>query len=165
MPKKIDLLIRIFLLVLLPAFIMRPVVVSVHNADNHSNNQQGSSSCSSHSTELSTHPLTLRSIEREAPDVISFIPCISKECGNFLPDSSFKPVSSTCISFQKSPLVLRIWNFLSCSSCPGLIAPRQNFPRDDSRPKNPTKGIPWKSTQSSKKPPIEEERLKRDHSD
>jgi hypothetical protein len=108
MPKKIDVLIRFFLLILLPAFVMRPVVVCVHNAANHPNCQQETTSYSSRSTELSTPQTTLRSIEREAPDVISLVPGVSKEWENSAPVSRFKLVSSAFISFQKSPFVLRI---------------------------------------------------------
>lgn len=108
MVKKIKCFLLLFLVFFLPAFIMRPVVVCLHNTSNlHSTPQKAE--LATHSGQEMASPLsTLHHIDREAPDVAFLVPCYSREKVPSLADNRLSFVVPSSITFQKSSLILRI---------------------------------------------------------
>jgi hypothetical protein len=108
MRKKIKIYSQILALALLPAFVMRPVVVAVHNGSFHSTNEQEAKAFSTNSQELSLPYTALRNVERENPDVTALIPRISKVKIPSLLENQLNVVFVPVVSSPKSSLVLRI---------------------------------------------------------
>lgn len=108
MRKKFKIYSQILALALLPAFVMRPVVVAVHNGSLHSTDQQEAKAFSTNSQELSVPHTALRNVERENPDVTALIPRISKVKATSLLETPFNVVFAPVVSSPKSSLVLRI---------------------------------------------------------
>ena len=108
MRKKLKIYFQILALTLLPAFVLRPVVVAVHNGSLHSTNQQETKAFSTHSQELSTFHSAFRNVEREAPDVTVLIPRISKVKAPSLLENQVSFAFVSVVSSPKSFLVLRI---------------------------------------------------------
>ncbi len=108
MRKKLKIYFKILALALLPAFVMRPVVVAVHNGSLHSAHQQETQTVSTHSQELSAPHSALRNVEREAPDVTTLIARISKVKTPSLLENHLRVAFASVVSSPKSFLVLRI---------------------------------------------------------
>jgi hypothetical protein len=106
--KKIKIHFQVLALALLPAFIMRPVVVAVHNGSTLSVSQQEARFSASVSQQLSAPHSALRNVEREAPDVTALVPRISKAKAPLLLETPLNVVFTSAVSSPKSFLVLRI---------------------------------------------------------
>ncbi len=108
MVNKMNILIRLFIMVLLPAFILRPVVVCVHNSSSYQNLQDEIGSFSHQNEEISVPHTTLRHIAREAPDSVVLVPCITKAKAPSFSDSRISLVFAPGNSSPQSFLILRI---------------------------------------------------------
>ncbi len=107
MGKKFKKLFRISLLALLPALILRPVVVCVHNGATQPINHE-ISTFTLHSLELSTPHTALRHIAREAPDSMVLVHCITKAKAPSLSESRLSLEAVSCNTSPRNFLVLRI---------------------------------------------------------
>lgn len=105
MKKKLKILTQILLLVLVPAFVFRPVVVYVHTGVVSAKTQQNNKSISSGHSTSST---AFRSIDRESPDVTVLNPQMAKTKAPSLLGSQFVSLSASGNSSPKSFFVLRI---------------------------------------------------------
>ncbi len=108
MRKKIKIYSQILAIALLPAFVMRPVVVAVHNGSIHAADQQETKVFPTIPQVLSAPHLALRNIEREAPDVTVLVPRISKVKATLLLENQLSFTSVSVVTSPKSFLVLRI---------------------------------------------------------
>ncbi len=107
MRKKIDLLIRFFVLALLPAFILRPVVVSLHNGS-YSGSLHESKFFPTNNQDLTTPQTALRSIDREAPEIVALVPAVSREKAPSIPKGIFCLAPAEELSSHKISPILRI---------------------------------------------------------
>lgn len=105
MLKKPNFLINSLLLVLVMAFVMRPVAVYLQNGTPHSLPSQDAKAFAQ---QASSPHSTFRNIEREAPDVTVYVPGISKVKvpSPLVSRSNFVFAASS--PFLKSSAVLRI---------------------------------------------------------
>ncbi len=105
MAKNIKIFFRILVLVLIPAFVVRPLVAYTQYGTLHSSAQQEYKTLSDgHSTNY----IAFRIIERESPDVIVSNPQIVKlRISSHLKDF-FNPIFAFAGSSLKSSRVLRI---------------------------------------------------------
>lgn len=93
------------MLVLVTAFIMRPVAVYLQNGAPLSNTQQAGKFFTHQASSPHTN---FRNIEREAPDVTVFVPGISKVKVSSPLVGFLNPVFASSSTSLKKPLVLRI---------------------------------------------------------
>ncbi len=108
MRKKLKTCFQIFALALLPAFVMRPVIVTVNYGSFHSANSQETKAFSTNCQAFSASHLAFRSVDREAPDVTILVPRISKVKAPSLLENPINVVFASAVSSPKSFLVLRI---------------------------------------------------------
>lgn len=105
--KRMKILLRLLVMALVSAFVLRPVVVSIHNGALSGNDRQASAS--SHvSHQLSVPFSVLRGVEREAPDVVVLVPPAFNAKALPLVDGRSNVVSASGFTPPKSFLVLRI---------------------------------------------------------
>lgn len=108
MIKKIKILIGSFMLVLLPAFVLRPVVVCVHNRSFHAVSPQAARFFSPAFLGLSPRPMALRPIAREAPDTAALAPRMARAKAPAVPEGRLKPFFNSRLTPPRNFLVLRI---------------------------------------------------------
>ena len=108
--KRIDLLVRGLMVVLVAAFVMRPVVVSVHNGTILSGTPFSSQHLSDASpvSQLASAKTAFHSIAKEYKDFATRTPCFTR---GMVPAEGGRPLSPTTASgrtFPQSFLILRI---------------------------------------------------------
>jgi hypothetical protein len=107
MSQKLQLIARVMLLLFLPAFVLRPVVVTVENSLQNSASIPAQKACGSYQTLTADH-VNLRFVSRETSQIPTLSPCFQK---TILASSKSRVLAFVPTAVNASPqqtLVLRI---------------------------------------------------------